>query len=334
MKTERVVRVIEAAREVSRQPGNLLANLIASTGLSAEGVRLALTDHLELTPTAGDLHRLIETTPRAESVHVVLSANVFVGALRAIAIACAAAPDVTVRPSSRDPHFAAALVHAIDHPSVRLAESLVPTRGEIHIYGRDETIADVRRAAKTGVIVRGHGAGMGVAVVSDKADLEESARALTKDIVPFDQRGCLSPRVAFVFGLHRAQAFMEHLHGSLALIEHLVPRGRLSKDEMADAERYESTVAYAGELVRGATHAVGCSTAVLIPPAGRHVHVVALEGGDNEADALFSALAPISRWVVTVGSDDGSWSLPHARSARLGEMQKPPLDGPVDRRNS
>ncbi len=328
------MRVIEAAREVSRQPDNLLANLIASTGLSAEGVRLALTHHLELTPAEDDLRRLIETTPRAESVHVMLSANVFVGALRAIAIACAAAPDVTVRPSSRDPHFATALVRAIDHPSVRLAESFVPTGGEIHVYGRDETITNVRNTAKNGAIVRGHGAGMGVAVVSNEADLDESARALTKDIVPFDQRGCLSPRVAFVFGLDRAHGFMRHLHRCLTLIEQLVPRGRLDKDELAEAERYASTVAYAGKLLRGATHAVGCSTAVLIPPTGRHVHVVALEDGENNKDALFSALAPISRWVVTVGSDDGSWSLPHARSARLGEMQKPPLDGPVDRRNS
>ena len=43
--------------------------------------------------------------------------------------------------------------------------------GAIHVYGRDETIAAVRAAARPGVVVRGHGAGLGVALVTPAADL-------------------------------------------------------------------------------------------------------------------------------------------------------------------
>jgi hypothetical protein len=81
-----------------------------------------------------------------------------------------------------------------------------------------------------------------------------------------------------------------------------------------------------------------------VPPSGRHVLVVSVANlGEVEA-----ALAPIARFVVTVGANDPATLLlsgsgarstssavpAHARIARLGEMQRPPLDGPVDRRES
>jgi hypothetical protein len=60
-------------------------------------------------------------------------------------------------------------------------------------------------------------------------------------------------------------------------------------------------------------------------------------------DEARAALATIARFVVTVGaaapgrlaSSDGAGVVPvHARIARLGAMQRPRLDGPVDRRGS
>jgi hypothetical protein len=60
-----------------------------------------------------------------------------------------------------------------------------------------------------------------------------------------------------------------------------------------------------------------------------------------DATEVASALGPIAPFVVTVGVSDparvasSSFAglLPaHARLARLGAMQRPPLDGPVDRR--
>jgi hypothetical protein len=67
-------------------------------------------------------------------------------------------------------------------------------------------------------------------------------------------------------------------------------------------------------------------------PAYRHVHVASYE---SEAGA-HALLDPLSRSVVAIGSDDleaarrlaPRW----ARLSALGQMQRPPLDGPVDLR--
>lgn len=329
--TDRVSRVrgvVEAARAIAHDSA-LFEALLPSTGLSREGVRLALDEHLELEPSDEELARLIASTTPCVHVHVILSANVFVGALRAIAIARASSERVTVRPSSREPHFASALVQAIGHPDVQLS-GLAPSEGEIHVYGHDETITDVVARAASGVVVRGHGAGLGVALIDVEADLQACARSLARDVVPFDQRGCLSPRVAFVTGAERSRAFSDALHAELEEAEVRVPRGRQDDREAEELERYASTVAYAGSLSRGRANAVGRSTTVIVPPPGRNVHVVEVAG---ELGAL---LDPITRWVVAVGASDLSWARSiapvHARVSKLGAMQRPPLDGPVDLR--
>src|SRR5208283_100464 len=104
---------------------------------------------------------------------------------------------VAVRPSRREPHFARALVERAGDPGLTLVEEVDPARlfgGEVHVYGRDATIASVRGRVGERVRVRGHGAGMGIAIVSAQARLEAAADSLAEDVVAFDQRGCLSPR--------------------------------------------------------------------------------------------------------------------------------------------
>lgn len=318
MRRARVEAVIAAARRVAAD-ASLVPALVASTGLSREGVELAIARHLELAPTEAELALLLARTAEAEAVAVILSANVFVGALRAIAIACAASARVVVRPSRRDPLFATRLVTAL--PEVRLAPDLAVedvAAGELHVYGRDETIADVRARAK--VPVRGHGAGMGIAWVTTPA----GAARLADDVIAFDQRGCLSPRVAFVEG--DVAACARALHEALAASP--VPRGALLPDERAEAERWRTTMTYAGELLEGPGHAVAIGPLV-VPPPGRHVQLVAVKD-HAEAAAL---LAPLRRFVTTLGTDDDArLAPPWARLARLGAMQRPPLDGPVDLR--
>jgi hypothetical protein len=69
-----------------------------------------------------------------------------------------------------------------------------------------------------------------------------------------------------------------------------------------------------------------------IPPPGRHVLVVPAQTVQQAAHWL----APISEFVVALGTDDLARSEPyfprHARRSPLGRMQHPPLDGPVDLR--
>ena len=338
-----VWRIVEAGRAVAAedQRATLAEDLVRSTGLSREGVDLAFERHLELDPTEADIDALVASAGAAKHVVVILSANVFVAPLRAIAIACAASPSVVVRPSRREPHFARALVQQAlkaGRAGVTLAEEVDLGRlfgGEIHVYGRDATIASVRARAGERMRVRGHGAGMGVAVVGARAALDVAAAALAEDVVAFDQRGCLSPRVAIVEGEERASAFASALDRALGDASRRVPRGVLQEDERAEATRYEATMAFAGHVISRPSHLLGVASLgapLTVPPPGRHVHVVPVRSLD-EAGALLVELAPV---IVAVGGDDltaaRAIAPAHARVSLLGAMQRPPLDGPVDRR--
>ena len=335
-----VRRLQQAACAAIGERATLVPAIVESTGLSTEGVELALSRHLEIESTDADLVKLVERAGDVSRVAVVLSANVFVGALRALALARAASTDVVVRPSRRDPAFARALVHAAIAGGVtglRLDESLDVASvedGEIHVYGRDDTIAEVR--AKARVRVRGHGSGMGVVWISRDADLEQAAGGLADDVVAFDQRGCLSPRIAFVHGDEaRALELADALHAELERRAVTVPRGDVPVDERAAAGRYVATMTYACRALVGLQHGIGVAppgTPLVLPPPYRHVHVAACE----TLEAAAQLLAPLAKGVVTVGSDDASaarvlaprW----ARLASIGAMQRPPLDGPVDLR--
>lgn len=334
---EAVQRLLRAARDVVENRKALAPAIVESTGLSPEGVELALTRHLEIDATDEEIQKLVASAAASPRVSVILSSNVFVGALRALAIARAASDDVVVRPSRRDPAFARALVEAARDPSLRLDEAFdvaSQTNGEIHVYGRDDTIADVR--AKARVPVRGHGSGMGVAWITRSADLAAAAHGLADDVVVFDQRGCLSPRVALVEGDDaRAFAFAEALHAELERLDGVVPRGPVPADERAAGGRYVATMTYAARVLEGRSHAIGITPSgapIVLPPPYRHVHVAACPSADDAARLL----APMAKGIIAVGSDDASaaralaptW----ARTSALGRMQRPPLDGPVDLR--
>jgi Acyl-CoA reductase (LuxC) len=330
---------LAAARAVHADRARLAARIASSTGLSPEGIEVGF-ECLERDATEAEVRALVASAGDAACVHVILSANVFVAPLRAIAIARAASARVTVRPSPRDPTLAAALVAAARDPavSIAMARGLPGQADRIDVYGRDETIATVRSLARPGVVVRGHGAGLGVAYVANTdAELARAAEALAADVVPFDQRGCLSPRIALVEGpASRAEAFARALDDRLSALGSRVPRGALAPDERREAVRWRETLAFAGLVWSGAHHVVALAapgTALSVPPVGRHVLVVRVDSGAEGRELL----APIARFVVTVGSsasDSAAAIAPgHARLAVLGRMQHPPLDGPVDLRS-
>jgi hypothetical protein len=313
--------------------------IAASSGLSAQGVELGFSS-LEWDAPEGDVRALVNGARETAHVHVVLSANVFVAGLRALALARAAAARVTVRPSPRDPVLVEALVAACKDEAIALVSERDVARisaSEVHVYGRDETVAAVRERAPRGVRVRGHGAGLGIALVTAAADLDRAAADVAADVIVFDQRGCLSPRVAMVEGgSRRANAFAEAVHAELGAGSARVPRGARSEGERAEAARWIDALSFAGHLWRGAEHAVASvpeRAPIALGPAGRHL-LVAPYGSAADAAGL---LAPIARYVVAVGSDDAATARrlapPHARIGPLGRMQRPPLDGPVDRRS-
>lgn len=344
---ERVLALLEAAKRVKSGKDPLgreaRERLVEVTGLSAMNVFGGLTAHLETRVTEEDLASLLQAAGEAPRVHVILSANVFVGALRALALALAASPHVYVRPSRREGVLARLLTRALDEAGgvtrVTLVDEIAPLPGdEVHVYGRDETIREVRAKLSPDVLVRGHGAGFGLAVIEAGAKLERQAAALAWDVIPFDQRGCLSPRIVLV-PEEDAATFAEQLAQALEDRHRLVPRGRVFDEERAAASTWMSTVAMTGGLHRGSWGAVGVdltARTLLLPPPGRHVHVTAV----RDSDHMKALLSPLASFITTIGhATDGPLTLaarslaPRARLAELGQMQRPPLDGPVDRRD-
>ncbi|WP_437292408.1 acyl-CoA reductase [Sorangium sp. So ce406] len=357
----RVERAVAAAARIAdpRDPlGEEARRRLPSTsGLSPEGVELALERHLEVAPSGGELDALVATAGRARRCQVILAANVCTAPLRAIAVAAATAPDVLVRPSRRDPVVAELLVRALQADeafaraggAVALVGDLAledadegaageEPRAELHIYGSDETVAALRARAGRGVLVRGHGAGLGLAVVGPAADIAEAARDIADDVVPFDQRGCLSPRFVLVEGpAERAEALARALHEALGRAGARVPRGPIDGAARAEIAMYRATLEAVGSFWEGEGHGVGLDAAprsLLLPPAARVVHVAA-----SSAAAAPALLAPIRGAITAIGAGGGgelaraaSAAAPRARVSALGRMQRPPLDGPVDLR--
>ena len=302
--------VIEAARAVKEEART---RLHAGGSLSRQGVDLALDEHLETEPSDAEIMAFVASAMPAGRCYVVLSANVCTAALRAIAWAVASAPEVIVKPSRRDPVLAELLCYAL---GLRIASQIDPEPGDaLHIYGSDETIAAIASALPDGVHIVAHGTGIGVAVGDDAA-------AIAGDLIVFDGAGCLSPRVAIA---EDPRAFAGALHE--ALLDSDIPRGRVDRAALA---RYRQTMKVVGGVLEGPHHLVAfdeAPRAIALPPAHRGIIVV-----PPSAAALLPA-----RHIAAIGGsgtlcDALAEQCPGARRSALGKMQKPPFDGPVDRR--
>jgi len=358
----RIQRLIELARRIAdaADPLGIEARerLLGTSGLSREGIELALTRHMEIDPSEAELEALLDSSGGGGGAgldgerlttrcHVVIAANVCTSALRAIAVALSVSPSVIVRPSSRDPVLAEMLVRELDRDdafreasgSISLDREVHAVAGEeLHVYGADRTVEALRAAAAPGVVVRGHGTGFGVAVIGEDIDLGPAARDLTRDVLPFDQRGCLSPRIALVEGsAARASAFYDALAEQLDRAS--ITRGPLDEGVRAELAMYRASIEAIGEWREGISYAVGFDPAprsLPLPPAARVVHIAPASA--QTASALLFPWAPFIAAIGAIG--DGALlravlaMAPDARRSRLGEMQRPPLDGPVDRRGA
>jgi hypothetical protein len=337
----RVEALVASARQVADGASELgrraRAVLVESTGLSPENVEWSLCAALETSPSGGELAALLASVAPARAAHVILPANVFVAAHRAIALALAASAVVRVRSSRREPHFARLLLEGA--PGLfELVDELAPERGDhVFAYGSDTTLAAVHSGLPPGTTLHAHGPGFGIAVVDACHADEAAARALALDIAAFDQRGCLSPRVAFVLGERALAArFAALLAEALAAHARRVPLGRLDDAERADNARFRDTAIYAGPLLPAGPGSV-CVTegAALIAPAGRNLCVV-------PAEELAGVLAEVDVSLVTAVGVAGADALagniarvlPGARLSELGRMQRPAFDGPADRRGA
>jgi hypothetical protein len=326
-------RLADGTTELGRRARR---ELVAATGLSPEGVELALAESLEARVTDAELVKFCALVAPVPAAHVLLSANVFVAAHRAIALALAGSSRVAVRPSRREPVFARLLAEAAPDLFVVTSE-LSPAPGDaMWAYGADETLARVRASLPPDVAFHAHGSGIGVAVVDAAHADRDAARALARDVVPFDQRGCLSPRaVLFVGTPYEARAFAALVATELAELGERVPLGVLSPDEAADVTRFRDAFTVAGSVEPAGPGwiATGGPAALAVAPIGRNLAI-------TPCDDPVRLLKPHASLVAALGSLAGRElqasllrALPDARPSPLGRMQRPPFDGPVDRRS-
>jgi hypothetical protein len=122
----------------------------------------------------------------------------------------------------------------------------------------------------------------------------------------------------------------------MAECEKRLPRGRLSAEEQAEISQYQALASYLGPIFPAGTGLIAChdSEQIVLPPIGRHLLVrhsadllsdVARFAGQVTCSAVWGA-ASVQRAIAN--------ALPGARSCAFGRMQRPPFDGPVDRRTS
>lgn len=341
---ERLEALLEAARQIA-SPSTALGQRTRerwreTSGLSQAGIELALVHSFESNPSEVEVEQLLASVEPAKRSLVLLSANVFVGAHRAIALGLAGSERVIVRMSRRDQVLPTALLEAC--PGLfELAPDLKAERGDVlWAYGRKETLRKVEADLVRGVRFLGHGPGAGAALLelahASEPEVQAQAAKLVLDTVLFDQRGCLSPRAVLVTGSKEvALSFARHVSSELATMAIRVPPGQLSEEEAAELVRFRDTMTYVGQVFGDQAGIVALSESSslsAIAPVGRAIHVQRLE------DPILP-LARIGHLLTTVGVFGSqatrlrlAEALPRVRIAELGQMQRPPFDGPVDRR--
>lgn len=332
-------QIADATTELGQRARAALAQ---ETGLSEAGVDLALAFSLEHEASRATVLQLCMRIPKTERSHVLLSANVFVGAYRAILISVLHSEQCFVRASRRSRVFSR-LLHEAAPGAFELVPELNPQAGDhLWAYAHDDTLAELRTKLPSGVRLHAHGSGMGAAVLAPTGsaptheELDRLAADLTTDIVLFDQRGCLSPRVLFIQGTEAFAAdFQGRLVRALDDAEKQVPRGVLDAEETASARRYEATFRYVGGFTPAGKGAVTLDPEperVVIPPVGRFLHITRTAS----ALARLSELGPRLTAVASFGQEKLPGlilqSLGPRRVVAFGELQRPPLDGPIDLR--
>jgi len=344
-RVERILAVRRAAQALADPRGegstSARAALVQETGLSAQGVAFALERCLEHQVSRATLSGLVKVQPLLSRSHVLLSANVFTAAFRAVVLGLAQSPQTQVRASRRSSAFPRLLCE-MSGGAFELVDELTPQPGEsLWAYGTAETLTSLRAQLPSGVQFHAHGPGMGAAVFRQPVhyqdpELPTHVTELVSDVIAFDQRGCLSPRVILVEGSRSyAEQVCDLLVRALDDAERAIPRGALDPQETADALRYEATVTYLGSSAPAGMGMVFLDPApgrVLTPPVGRYLHV-------SVCDDVLSTLVALGPELTTVGIYNGQ-DLPGRlqerigprRYVELGQMQRPAFDGPVDLR--
>lgn len=349
-----------ADSELGREARTALAQ---SSGLSEPMVEWALES--ALAPLTFEVLYALEQSPpppHPQAVRVqpgqlcvvVLSGNVVTGAARAVGWPLLFGWPVLAKASSGDDTLARLLEAALAEGDPELGDAyrsvsyaashetlnstLFEQADAVSVYGSDDTVNTIRAqlGASVSFIAHGHGLGavyVGRAALAARETAQLAARGLALDVAAYDQRGCLSPHVAWVErgGLISPVQFAELVHAELTLLRTTLPRGSLPVQLGGAQVGWRGVGALRGRLFEGDGFAVSCEDGgpLRVSPGYRNLQVIALESPAE----LTHKLAPLGLHLKCLGYAGIERStllslLPARVAPRLcpvGQMQRPPV---------
>jgi len=355
---------------LTQSDANMIEALSASTGLSAPMVAWALETSLRPYVSVAAWDGVRESRPRAahavppDACMVVLAANVFTAAFRAVAFPLLSGTAVLIKASSRESHFAELMTRAFTNANPELEgalqlvtwsresfleepafQTMLDLMDQVIVYGSDATLASFQQRLAPSVRYLPHGHGLGVAyiahsVVTQPAMLERALAGLALDIAAYDQRGCLSPQAVWVEvqSPHEFELVAQTLFTALGTLSQRLPRGALDVEQSRAQWQWRMTSAGLGELHEGDGYAVNAEKHVHFRPSpgARNISVYACT---DRADFLqnVTSLARHIKCIGVAGHESERLNIAEAlrypfsaRVCAVGAMQTPPLHVPWD----
>lgn len=141
----------------------------------------------------------------------------------------------------------------LDADIVQLRKAL-PKADLVIAYGKDATIADIQKYISGQAQFVAHGHAVSAAIIFKEAANKHSLQQLAWDMLSYDQRGCLSPRVTFVeqggelSPLQCATVFSEEILQTMA---EKYPRGGLFEGEAINILQARMLYGFRGKVFTG-----------------------------------------------------------------------------------
>ncbi|MFQ5699634.1 MAG: acyl-CoA reductase [Myxococcota bacterium] len=355
LRADRTLRALGDWIEAWRGPGSLWrARLCREHPVhSAEGIDRGMTLGLERW-TREALARL-----RAEELcddarvpqltAVWLAGSIPTGTFAALLLPLLAGSAIYVKPSSADPVSPRLLADSLRAVDSELARAVavgddpraLTDSDAVVVYGRDETVAELRAVVPVSLPFMGYGHKLSAAALGAEAEIDPAVRALALEVALYDGRGCLSPAFGFIEDrpAGRAQQVAECLSSALQQLERELPCGSWTAAEQAKLHELRKALAMRADAQVWASRGTLGWTVVLsrfessppIPGSLRVIPLVPVRDLD-EVGSWLSGLRPHLACVGQAGWGERRSALGrqvlHAGGSRLcplGRMQAPPL---------
>jgi hypothetical protein len=344
----------DAVREIAHSAGYSIAMLDTSIDALLRPFTREALETMAVWLSLGREHR-----PR--TVGFIAAGNVTGAGMHEVAIALMAGAHVAIKTASAEPVFFAEFARSVaeidpdagariqvlqwDRSRTDLTAALIENCEIVVAYGDDATTASLRRSN-----VIGYGSRVSAAVVAPGAmaplQFNRMVELLARDVVLFEQLGCLSPHQVFVMSSadNAARDFAVRIAAALERIGKSMPPARIPLRDAVEIRGVRERArwrAIAGEPVelfegRGLEWTMvferrpDASAPFKISPGFRTVHVTAVrEFGD-----FLQSLTPMSGRIEAMAvAGDESGEIGRALAAMgipyvcgPGEMQSPPLD--------